>query len=123
MLNELAATPGARRRSLRLLVLPLAMAVVVPAQAEERADVPADERAMQELAELQAAEEGRAASALPSLPGLFQRALDNDAELARQRLELESIEQERPLARSQLLPQVSASSGYLWQDSTPDRAR
>ncbi len=118
MLKELAATPGTRRRSLRRLVLPLAVAVVVPAQAEEGAAVPADDRAMQELAELQAGEEGRAASALPSLPGLFQRALDNDAELARQRLELESIEQERPLARSQLLPQVSASSGYLWQDST-----
>ncbi|WP_151442977.1 TolC family protein [Halomonas lysinitropha] len=83
-------------------------------------DVPADEAAIEALAELEAQEQSDASSSvdLPSLPGLFARALDNDADLARQRLELEAVEQEEPLARSQLLPQLTASGGYLWQDST-----
>lgn len=56
--------------------------------------------------------------ALPSLPELFQHALEHDAELSNQRYMLEASEQEVPIARSQLLPQVSAAGGYLWQDST-----
>lgn len=117
MQSELATLPGTMWCSLKLLALPLAMVLVAPALAQEPADIPADDQAMQELAELQLPQEG-ASTALPSLPNLFQRALDNDAELARQRLELASVEQERPMARSQLLPQVSATGGYLWQDST-----
>ena len=60
---------------------------------------------------------GRAV-ALPSLTGLFSQALDHDAELAQQRLELRAVEQEAPMALSRLLPQASATGGYLWQDST-----
>ena len=55
---------------------------------------------------------------LPSLPSLFARALEHDAELSRQRYEFEATQEEIPMARSQLLPQVSASGSYLWQDST-----
>jgi outer membrane protein len=80
-------------------------------------DVPAGDEAMNQLAELDAPA-GSGASSLPSLPGLFESALRHDADLARQRLELEAIEQEVPLARSELLPQVTASGGYLYQDST-----
>lgn len=80
-------------------------------------DVPAGDEA---LAELAAIDENRTFGArqLPSLPALFTLALENDAELARQRFELEATREERPMARSQLLPQVSATGGYLWQDST-----
>ncbi|MDR9440081.1 MAG: TolC family protein [Halomonas sp.] len=82
-------------------------------------DVPADDAAIEALAELEAQEADTGSSGdLPSLPALFARALENDADLARQRLELEAIEQEEPLARSRLLPQLTASGGYLWQDST-----
>ncbi|MFG6157364.1 TolC family protein [Halomonas sp. 1390] len=55
---------------------------------------------------------------LPSLPALYRQALSNDSELSRQRYQLQSTRQEAPLARSQLLPQVTASGGYLYQDST-----
>lgn len=55
---------------------------------------------------------------LPSLPELFNRALRHDNQVARQRYELEATEQEVPMARAQLLPQLSASGGYQWQDST-----
>lgn len=55
---------------------------------------------------------------IPSLPELFAKALEHDPNLARQRFELAATQEERNIARSQLLPQVSASGGYLWQDST-----
>ena len=77
----------------------------------------ADEQAMAELAALSQAENTQAGP-LPSLPQLFERALQHDTALSRQRYELEATQQEVPMARSQLLPQVSASGGYLWQDST-----
>lgn len=97
------------------LTLLLALAPL-PALAEQEKDVPAGEQAMAELSALQEAEP--AAGSLPSLPGLFERAMQHDSELSRQRFELEATEQEVPMARSQLLPQVSASASYLWQDST-----
>ncbi|MGO2148839.1 TolC family protein, partial [Halomonas sp.] len=55
---------------------------------------------------------------LPSLPELFARALEHDAALSRQRYELAATREEIPMSRSQLLPQISATGGYLWQDST-----
>ncbi len=82
------------------------------------ADVKADADAMAELEALELAEERAAEAVLPSLPGLFARALEHDAKLAEQRYELEATREEKPIARSQLLPQLSASGGYLWQDST-----
>ncbi|CAM3945420.1 TolC family outer membrane protein [Vreelandella rituensis] len=100
----------------RLGALALAlMLAATPGMAQD--DVPAGDEA---LAELAAIDENRATGArqLPSLPALFTLALENDAELARQRFELEATREERPMARSQLLPQVSASGSYLWQDST-----
>lgn len=84
-------------------------------------DVPADPRALEALEALdEVAPEasGPAAAGLPSLPGLVRRAFEHDAQLSRQRFELEATREERPMARSQLLPQVTASGGYLWQDST-----
>ena len=57
-------------------------------------------------------------SDLPSLTGLFLQAMDHDAELSQRRLELRAMEQEQPMAMSRLLPRVSATGGYLWQDST-----
>lgn len=74
----------------------------------------------QVLAELAATDANRTFNArpLPSLPDLFVRALENDAELSLQRFELEATRQERPMARAQLLPQITASGSYLWQDST-----
>lgn len=91
------------------------MLAATPSLAQE--DVPAGNEALAELASI---EEKRSANAqqLPSLPALFTLALENDAELTRQRFELEATREERPMARSQLLPQVSASGGYLWKDST-----
>lgn len=78
---------------------------------------PAGQEAMAELASL-----GQNSSSLPrelpSLPELFARALENDADLSRQRYEFEATQEEIPMARSQLLPQISASGSYLWQDST-----
>ncbi|WP_346799158.1 TolC family outer membrane protein [Halomonas sp. Bachu 37] len=96
----------------------LAVAIMLagqPLMAQD--DVPAGESAM---AELNAIEENRTANAtqLPSLPELFARALEHDAELSRQRYELGATREELPMARSQLLPQISASGSYLWQDST-----
>ncbi len=72
--------------------------------------------AMGELAALE--QPGYLSAELPSLPALFGRALEHDADLTRQRYELEATLEEIPMARSQLLPQVSATGGYLWQDST-----
>ncbi|MFC2992533.1 TolC family outer membrane protein [Halomonas tibetensis] len=101
--------------TLLLLVLFLAPLSVLAQEAE---DVPAGEQAMAELSALQEAETTRVIGSLPSLPGLFKRALQHDSELSRQRFELAATEQELPMARSQLMPQVSASASYLWQDST-----
>lgn len=104
-------------------VLALSATTSVLAQAQPSAQQPlADEQAMTEFSALIQAEErqleGAQGESLPSLPRLFERALQHDAELSRQRYELEATQQEVPMARSQLLPQVSASAGYLWQDST-----
>ncbi|WP_447553448.1 TolC family outer membrane protein [Vreelandella sp. EE22] len=76
----------------------------------------AEPSAMQELAALD--ERPTQAPTLPSLPALFASALEHDADLSRQRFELAATREEVPMARSQLLPQVSASGSYLWQDST-----
>ncbi|MDR5875999.1 TolC family outer membrane protein [Halomonas sp. CUBES01] len=95
---------------------PLALVVWVAAPLSAQEDVPASEDAVAELEALDDA--GEETHRLPSLPELFVQALENDADLSRQRYELEATREERPLARSQLLPQISASGGYLWQDST-----
>lgn len=95
--------------------LALAVALISsPALAQN--DVPADEQALTELQALANSES--TSQTLPSLPGLFMRALRHDADLSRQRYELDATREEIPMARSQLLPQISASGGYLWQDST-----
>ena len=78
---------------------------------------PAGQEAMAELASL-GQSRGSLPRELPSLPDLFARALENDADLSRQRYEFEATQEEIPMARSQLLPQISASGSYLWQDST-----
>lgn len=103
---------------------PLGMAVALGlwgasslALSQPSGDVPAGEQAMEELAALDAVSTP-SSSSLPSLPHLFESALRHDARLSQQRYELEATEQEVPMARSQLLPQLSASGGYLWQDST-----
>ncbi|MDQ7733676.1 TolC family outer membrane protein [Halomonas sp. SpR1] len=79
-------------------------------------DVPADQQALSELEALANSES--TSQTLPSLPELFSRALRHDADLSRQRYELDASREEIPMARSQLLPQISASGGYLWQDSS-----
>tara|TARA_R110000796_G_scaffold88981_1_gene192383 strand:- start:20330 stop:21823 length:1494 start_codon:yes stop_codon:yes gene_type:complete len=100
-------------------IAPLALAVMLASQPLlAQQDVPADAQAIAEYEALEATEQSAAARQLPSLPELFVRALENDAELSRQRYELEATREEIALARSQLLPQVSATGGYLWQDST-----
>ena len=81
-----------------------------------QSDVPAGQQAMTELEALANSES--TSTVLPSLPDLFSRALRHDADLSRQRYELDATREEVPMARSQLLPQVSATGGYLWQDST-----
>lgn len=105
------------RRCAKLSITPLVLAISManaPLRAQE--DVAASNEALEELS---AIEESREPDVqLPSLPELFARALDNDAELSRQRYELEATREERPMARSQLLPQITATGGYLWQDST-----
>lgn len=100
-----------------VLVATLGTSGAVLAQGE---DVPADPQALEALEALEevAPDASGDAAGLPSLPGLVGRAFDHDSELSRQRFELEATREERPMARSQLLPQVTASGGYLWQDST-----
>ncbi|MBR9903771.1 MAG: TolC family outer membrane protein [Gammaproteobacteria bacterium] len=102
-------------RSLRLAAIVIALSILSPsiyAQQELRAgNAPAAE-----LAALES--HSTFPVALPSLPELFARALENDADLLRQRYELEATREEIPMARSQLMPQVSATGSYLWQDST-----
>jgi outer membrane protein len=108
---------------------PLALAVALAgvmasaplyAQSAGTDDVKAGEQAMAEFSALEQAtgEPGENQPTLPSLPELFAKALDNDADLSRQRYELSATREEIPIARSQLLPQLNASGGYLWQDST-----
>lgn len=79
-------------------------------------DAPAGQDAIQALASLDRSAPTQVE--LPSLPELFARALENDAALSRQRFELAATREEIPMSRSQLLPQISATGGYLWQDST-----
>lgn len=95
----------------------LALTIALLSQsALAQSDMPAGQQALTELEALANSEV--ASQALPSLPDLFSRALRHDADLSRQRYELDATREEVPMARSQLLPQVSASGGYLWQDST-----
>lgn len=80
----------------------------------------ADPAAVAELSALDQAA-GEAVSqhgALPSLPELFTQALKYDANLSRERYELEATQEEVPMARARLLPELTASGGYMWQDST-----
>lgn len=95
----------------------LALAVTLFSDsALSQSNAPADQQALREFEALSDVQ--GAAQALPSLPGLFVKALQHDSDLLRQRFELEATREEVPMARSQLLPQVTASGGYLWQDST-----
>lgn len=55
--------------------------------------------------------------ALPSLPRLFALALQNDADLASQRYDAEATAQQVPMAQAGLKPQISASAGYVYQES------
>ncbi len=107
-----------QRANFAPLLLMLSVSMASSAIAQESQDVPADAQSLKALADLKEPAITAGTVQLPSLSGLFERALRNDAELARQRLELQAVEQEKPLARSQLLPQVTATGGYLWQDST-----
>lgn len=106
-------------KRLRMTLTPLALVVAMasPLLAQDVGSVPASEEALDELSALDKTPSAEQRG-LPSLLALFSRARDNDAELVRQRYELEATEEERPMARSQLLPQINASGGYLWQDST-----
>ncbi len=104
-------------RTPRFALSALALTITLLSQsALAQSDVPADQQALTELEALANSES--TSQALPSLPDLFSRALRHDADLSRQRYELEATREEVPMARSQLLPQVSASGGYLWQDSS-----
>lgn len=113
MTTSLNSSAGSRRVMARL-TLAFAWCLAAPAVADD--DVPVDDRAMAELAALD--DTLVPARALPSLPHLFEQALRHDSALSSQRYALEAVHQEVPLARSQLLPQVSANAGYLYQDST-----
>lgn len=98
-------------------IAPIALAIMLashPLHAQQ--DVPAEASAMAELTALE--QPSTTTRELPSLPELFVRALEHDADLSRQRFELEATQEEIGMARSQLLPQISATGSYLWQDST-----
>lgn len=98
-----------------------AMLMLAPGStfAQQADDVPAGSQAMSDLVELgESVDAYPDDNSLPSLPNLFQRALEHDAQLSRQRFELQATEQEVPMARSHLLPDLTASASYLWQDST-----
>lgn len=56
-------------------------------------------------------------TALPSLPGLFALALENDASLASQRYEMQATAQQVPKAWAGLKPHIDASAGYTYQES------
>ncbi|MGC3873163.1 TolC family outer membrane protein [Halomonas sp. GXIMD04776] len=58
-----------------------------------------------------------APNALPSLPALFGQALEHDAELARQRYDMQATAQQVPQAQAGLRPRVDASAGYTYQDT------
>ncbi|MGA4494232.1 TolC family outer membrane protein [Vreelandella venusta] len=104
-------------RTPRFALSALAIAVTLISQSVlAQNDVSAGQQALTELEALANSES--TSQTLPSLPDLFSRALRHDADLSRQRYELDATREEVPMARSQLLPQVSASGGYLWQDST-----
>ncbi|OWV29167.1 TolC family outer membrane protein [Halomonas campaniensis] len=104
-------------RTPRFALSALALTITLLSQsALAQSDVPADQQALSELEALANSES--TSQTLPSLPDLFSRALRHDADLSRQRYELDATREEVPMARSQLLPQVSASGGYLWQDSS-----
>ncbi|MBT2787204.1 MULTISPECIES: TolC family outer membrane protein [unclassified Halomonas] len=104
-------------RTPRFTLSALALAVSLLSQSVlAQSDVPADQQALTELQAL--ANTDAQPQVLPSLPGLFARALRHDSDLTRQRYELDATREEIPMARSQLLPRISASGGYLWQDST-----
>ncbi|SHE36902.1 outer membrane protein [Modicisalibacter ilicicola DSM 19980] len=60
---------------------------------------------------------GEVDATLPSLPALFGQALEHDAELARQRYDMQATAQQVPQARAGLRPQIDASAGYLYQDT------
>lgn len=60
---------------------------------------------------------GVQAETLPSLPRLFALALQNDADLASQRYDAEATAQQVPMAQAGLKPQISASAGYVYQES------
>lgn len=83
-----------------------------------QSDIPAEQQALDELDALIISDAQGRGEALPSLPELFVRALQFDSDLSRQRYELAATQEEVPMARSRLLPQVTASGSYLWQDST-----
>lgn len=96
---------------------PIALAIMLASHTlHAQQDIPAEASAMAELAALD--QHNPSVRELPSLPELFARALEHDAELSRQRFEFEATQEEIAMARSQLLPQISAAGGYLWQDST-----
>ncbi len=59
----------------------------------------------------------RGEPALPSLPKLFALALQHDADLASQRYDAEATAQQVPMAQAGLKPQISASAGYVYQES------
>lgn len=104
-------------RTPRFALSALAIAITLISQsALAQNDVPADQQALTELEALASSES--TSQTLPSLSELFGRALRHDADLSRQRYELDATREEIPMARSQLLPQISASGGYLWQDSS-----
>lgn len=86
----------------------------------QETSIEASPAAVAELSALEqaAGEPASPYSTLPSLPELFARALRHDASLSRERYELEATQEEIPMARSRLLPELSASGGYQWQDST-----
>ncbi|WP_447529267.1 TolC family outer membrane protein [Vreelandella sp. TE19] len=105
-------------RTSRFALSALAFSVaLVSHSALAQTDMPADPQALSEFSTLSDATASEPQT-LPSLPGLFVRALQHDSDLSRQRLELEATREEIPMARSRLLPEVSASGGYLWQDSS-----
>ncbi len=104
-------------RTPRFTLSALTMAVALFSHAAfSQSDVPVDQQSLNEFEALTDAT--GEPQALPSLPGLFVRALDHDSDLSRQQFELEATREEIPMARSRLLPQVTATGGYLWQDST-----
>lgn len=104
-------------KPLWMTLTPLALAFVMALPVHAQEPVPASKEALAELSALENAAINQKRG-LPSLLKLYASALENDAEVSRQRYELEATREERPMARSQLLPQLSASGGYQWQDST-----